>query len=235
MEKLLKIHNDNLQEFENACIYDESGFVIIKHAILSRNFDALNILYKFIDPDYTNEDDFTALFYIIQYDMKFFKNDIHEYNGEMLTFLFNNTKMIKNYEYCVLLNNAVGRYVIQRNDNYEFEIFYIIKKLIMYGSNPYIWKENEIGKSQLNFVAKCGCIKLVELFLENVDPLFYEHEYEYMSSASHHYDVLELILPHVRNINAIKDGETILQYAQKNNHKKDYREVIELLIMHGAL
>jgi len=237
LEKLLVIHNNNLREYENALNYDESGYKILEHAILTRNIDALVILYKYIDPDYTDEDGHTVLMKIMISDFKFAAEDVQIHNGEMLTYLFDNTKTINNKEYCYLLDNVVENYIINENCgyDYEFENICVIKKLIAYGANPYIWKEDETTKSPFNFSVKCGCADLVKLFLENIDLLFYEHEYEYLSSAIYHYDVLELILPHVKNINAVKNEKTILQYVRQNTHIDNIPEIIELLITYGAI
>lgn len=147
----------------------------------------------------------------------------------------------KNYNYETVLH-ITSKIVSDINTKESFIILKnMIKLLVMKGANPHI-KDNA-GRSAIDIVLQhkykhiLHITEYLEILLNvvpkciqeyvNINTLIY---YIQREDVINKYDVIELLLNHVSDINELHNGKSLLWHAQ--NQREDY--IVELLIENGA-
>lgn len=106
-----------------------------------------------------------------------------------------------------------------------------VKLLLENGANPYI--EDRRGYSVID-LALCSkdSIKLLNLLLKEYVGIRTIHNAILFTVKEYMYDVVELLLKYIKNINeSLPNGHSILWHAKKNPQNVD---IVELLEMNGA-
>jgi len=120
--------------------------------------------------------------------------------------------------------------------DFHESVIFAIKTLIEYGADPYDYDYKH--DSIINTAAmSSGAIKLLTVLLNNKMGKYVEVGILYdiiMVNMNQTYDVIELLLPHIKNINEpCFDGNNTLLWHVRNCEYAN-KDVIELLEMHGA-
>lgn len=207
--------------YRHGCILDES-------INRPRIFEYLITIY---DIDQIDNDGMTLLMRMVFYD------NIHGVIEENISLILKHTKNIN----MVDVHGNTALMLLEKNlyssQCYE-KMLDIVKLLMDNGANPNI--ENTIEYSAIDYILTY-CYR--DYVFEHIQILLsskYENVIKMKTLvrtvskvSSNYYDVIEFLLPYVKDINELCEGCNILWYTQMGNSDSK-NDIIELLIANGA-
>jgi len=211
----------------------------LKHCILdhsTRRPDIFEYLIERIDGDSKHHDDTLLMRYTCEYIFESPKENI----AALILKHTKNVDIVDNNGRTTLIQlmQLITRTVDYNTDKYT-PLKNIIKMLIDSGADPFIMDnscESAIILAIGSYDLKISIDILGILFkTKHVGTIQAGHLYKLFKLHVHVeyiYDIIELLLPYIENINDKYENNTILWHAQKKNMNSD---IIELLIENGAI
>jgi len=234
----------NLRMIEVGDPYEREN--ILTYSLEAEAKEIFAYLVSVIDVDFEYIDDDhgitgTTLTYTMDYIMNYIIGNEYDINITDINLLLLRTKdinkIILNGDtllHRILRSFSIYRYEIVESNNYDLFID-TVKLCLDYGADPYI--KNNTNESAFD------CINLKYEYSVNLAKTLLNNKYNKPISISafvrlvrlsgdYKYDIMELLLPHISDINEVdKYGHTLLWYAKE----KGDSDMIELLEAHGAL
>jgi len=110
-------------------------------------------------------------------------------------------------------------YAVQRSWAYEDGTNHLslIKLLLDHGADPYLKTNYDDEDSPFSIAIIRKLHNIVELFLERKNSSFHDMEIDLLRIAAikcNDYDMVELLLPHIKYMNDISKGKTILEHIE---------------------
>lgn len=159
------------------------------------------------------------------------QEDLDKYSGQILY-------MIRNCRNINLIDNESGsaiRYAINANISYGVRSEHIIVELLKYGANP------SLRDGRRNISAYTDMISIsepdIDLIKLCIDHSQFDVDIEDVIQAVYkgHYDIIELLLTRVKDINQISQrGHNLMWYIVNEKLTTD-EHIIELLVESGAV
>lgn len=233
------LETKNIEEFEEFIITDnlmccsDCVKMLIFHSVTHNRPDCLDLLLKHLGFDYAST---YAKPNNTSYLMDTILSVVYSLDKrEIFSVILKHTENINkqdNYG-CTALY-----YAVQRSWAYEDGTNHLslIKLLLDHGADPYLKTNYNDTDSPFSIAIIGKLYNIVELFLERKNSSFHDMEIDLLRIAAvkcNDYDMVELLLPHIKYMNDIFQGKTILEHIEScipPNH-----DMIELLEANGAL
>lgn len=225
------LNKNDMDQFElllkNCDLPQENKFNILCHMIDTENVEVIGLSFKYIDNiGFVDSSRNTLLHDMIRRFIHTSRMQNETNRLEILELVLNYTKDV-NYKNCSL-NTAL--YVAVYNCKYIPDYMSVIEKLLKYGADPCLRPSSSIEKA-ISFQK----YDIVKLFLGYLNKSFYRMQFYYLRRIIRRedYDMLELLLPYIKNINGeYVNKRTILETAK--NAEFPNNDIIELLLEYGA-
>jgi len=163
-------------------------------------------------------------------------DDINDNTYKILDLIFDHVT-------CPEYHNGAEMVLIRIVLNYTYYShciwIYMTERLLKFGANP--WKDDSVRKTPFEYAITNGKLDIAELYIKYINLVlnkpnegFYANDIYHLivSIDNNNYDAVEMLLPHIKDINKKFNDKTPLMFAYLK--KPQNNEIIELLLENGA-
>jgi len=233
VEKLMIKYKNNYSHEKH---YTEMCSKIIYKSIYCDGNDMINLLLKHIDLSSRNEMNSTVFMEVIEYYQP--ENIIESDNfNEKILFMLNHMNDINGYNSYDLAIERYITFIIEYSYDYGYDLLNDSSKNViikMLDLNADIFEINGEGHDTMSTVLSSNRFDILYLILKHKRYNNNKFGIDVIISAladNCDYDIFELLVSHIDNINAKSEYGTIKKYIKKIKYNNS--DVIELLVMHG--
>lgn len=220
-------------KYQDDISYSNSCTELFTYCIQESRFDILELISKYIDIDSQNDDGITLLMDIINYigSAPLINDNLEPQNKSILQVL----KCVKNINLIDFDGNTALSYYFDAIKDYELNpsVLEVINKMLELGADIFLY--NQEGISPLDRACIYNKYDIVKLMVTNSYLNGDRVNIDAITVCVYNnvnYDIFELLLEYIEDINYIQDGGRSIKNAIKVSEFNN-SDVIELLVAHG--